>query len=267
MRTLCTENLKNQALISAIAKPCPQCQSPCEKAGGCNQMRCVSCGAHFCWLCGQRVDQGTFPSHFQWWNMKGCPNMQMQESTEAPPASHMRLMRILSAVQVVVLGPAALALGLAFYVAFLPCFLLQWCQTRRTEELQTQFTGCVSFWGNALLALCVAPFLLLLLLLVFLVTFLHVRPSGCLLACVLSKDTSDETNHIQTHTNHTHNTGAPLLGLLPIRLLLPRRARHGPHAFRRGISRSRNSGSGAAAGVAVPIRELRAVLHGACVLI
>lgn len=55
----CTENLKNQALISAIAKPCPSCQNPVEKAGGCNQMKCPNCSQHFCWLCGKLVDGGT----------------------------------------------------------------------------------------------------------------------------------------------------------------------------------------------------------------
>ncbi len=94
------ENLKNQALISAIAKPCPCCASPVEKAGGCNQMRCHACGSHFCWLCGKLVDGGTFPSHYQWWNLGGCPNMQIQESAEPPPASHVRLIKICSAVQV-----------------------------------------------------------------------------------------------------------------------------------------------------------------------
>lgn len=99
-RLMHEENLKNQALISLISKPCPCCSSPVEKAGGCNQMKCPQCGSHFCWLCGKQVDGSSFPAHFQWWNLNGCPNMQMQESCDAPPASHIRMMRIASGIQV-----------------------------------------------------------------------------------------------------------------------------------------------------------------------
>lgn len=34
------------------------------------------------------------------WNLRGCANMQMHEGSKTPPPSHMRLMRILAAVQV-----------------------------------------------------------------------------------------------------------------------------------------------------------------------
>jgi hypothetical protein len=49
------------------AKPCPKCGIPVSKEGGCNQIKCGSCGTHFCWICGAIVDDGAFPEHFRWW--------------------------------------------------------------------------------------------------------------------------------------------------------------------------------------------------------
>ncbi len=49
------------------AKPCPTCGISVSKGGGCNQIKCGSCGTHFCWLCGAIVDDGAFPEHFRWW--------------------------------------------------------------------------------------------------------------------------------------------------------------------------------------------------------
>ncbi len=34
-------------------KPCPACSTPIERAvGGCDNIRCLRCGCHFCWWCG-----------------------------------------------------------------------------------------------------------------------------------------------------------------------------------------------------------------------
>jgi hypothetical protein len=49
------------------AKPCPKCGIPVSKEGGCNQIKCGSCGTHFCWICSAIVDDGAFPEHFRWW--------------------------------------------------------------------------------------------------------------------------------------------------------------------------------------------------------
>jgi hypothetical protein len=49
------------------AKPCPNCGIAVSKEGGCNQIKCGSCGTHFCWICCAVVDAGAFPEHFRWW--------------------------------------------------------------------------------------------------------------------------------------------------------------------------------------------------------
>jgi hypothetical protein len=49
------------------ARPCPNCGIAVSKEGGCNQIKCGSCGTHFCWICSAVVDDGAFPEHFRWW--------------------------------------------------------------------------------------------------------------------------------------------------------------------------------------------------------
>lgn len=51
------EDRSNVECINQIlrAKPCPNCGIPVSKEGGCNQMKCGSCGIHFCWICGEIV--------------------------------------------------------------------------------------------------------------------------------------------------------------------------------------------------------------------
>jgi hypothetical protein len=59
----------NQEYVSQTlhAKSCPTCGISVSKEGGCNQMKCGSCGTHFCWICNAIVDDGAFPEHFRWW--------------------------------------------------------------------------------------------------------------------------------------------------------------------------------------------------------
>jgi hypothetical protein len=59
----------NQEYVSQTlhAKSCPTCGIAVSKEGGCNQMKCGSCGTHFCWICSAIVDDGAFPEHFRWW--------------------------------------------------------------------------------------------------------------------------------------------------------------------------------------------------------
>lgn len=44
------EELERQEVI----KPCPGCQIPTQREGGCNMMRCTRCRVEWCFLCGQR---------------------------------------------------------------------------------------------------------------------------------------------------------------------------------------------------------------------
>ena len=64
------------------SKQCPKCGILVSKEGGCNQIKCGNCGVHFCWLCLAEVDSGAFPEHFRWWNLRGCPNMQLDASEQ-----------------------------------------------------------------------------------------------------------------------------------------------------------------------------------------
>lgn len=45
------EDAKSLDWIDTNSQKCPQCHSPIEKNGGCNNMTCGRCAYHFCWLC------------------------------------------------------------------------------------------------------------------------------------------------------------------------------------------------------------------------
>ncbi|DBA01048.1 TPA: hypothetical protein N0F65_002658 [Lagenidium giganteum] len=64
------------ACIRGISKPCPGCQAPVQKNGGCNHMTCSVCDTDFCWLCGKQIAVGMAATHYEWWNLRGCPNGQ-----------------------------------------------------------------------------------------------------------------------------------------------------------------------------------------------
>eukprot|EP00494_Astrolonche_serrata_P027227 UN27490 len=38
-------------VIKVAHKPCPKCEHPWEKNGGCKHMHCYNCGHHYCWDC------------------------------------------------------------------------------------------------------------------------------------------------------------------------------------------------------------------------
>lgn len=51
---------------------CPKCRVRIEKAEGCNHMTCQSCKYQFCWICRGQYNG----SHFEWYNIFGCPGAQ-----------------------------------------------------------------------------------------------------------------------------------------------------------------------------------------------
>jgi len=53
----CVQLEDSERFIRKNAKPCPGCQAPIEKNGGCNHMTCSSCRHEFCWLDLQPWDQ------------------------------------------------------------------------------------------------------------------------------------------------------------------------------------------------------------------
>lgn len=217
----------------------------------------------------------------QWWNLRGCPNLQLQDEVEPPPPAQLKLMKALAVLQVssfihsgqqqqdpslhpvvhsllthsptnvlslslcspvlpqiVLVGPLAVVLGLAFYLLCFPCVLtrvrtwgvIQTCPTHQhptnthpnppssepsitqtrfffcffflppsssslpcpsqwyleqpvegqapTQHPQTQLVGCVSFWGNTLVALLLLPFLLGMLVVVAAFTLLNYMIEG-----------------------------------------------------------------------------------------
>mmetsp|Transcript_11550 Transcript_11550/g.21334 ORF Transcript_11550/g.21334 Transcript_11550/m.21334 type:complete len:607 (-) Transcript_11550:10-1830(-) len=133
------------------AKPCPNCGISVSKDGGCNQIKCGSCGTHFCWLCSEIVDDGAFPEHFRWWNLRGCANMQLDEN-DAPLRCTIWGARALSALQIIVLGIPSLVLTLVCFI-LCPC-LVPGCGRTNRERV----VNCVSFWGSFLSSLLLLPF-------------------------------------------------------------------------------------------------------------
>jgi len=47
----CQDETETSHWLNANTKPCPKCEKPVEKNGGCNLV-CCPCGQCFCWLCG-----------------------------------------------------------------------------------------------------------------------------------------------------------------------------------------------------------------------
>jgi len=132
-------------------KPCPSCGISVSKEGGCNQIKCSSCNTHFCWLCSAIVDDGPFPDHFRWWNLSGCPNMQLDESTE-PRRATVFGARVLSVLQLLILGVPAIALSIVSMLVC-PC-MVPGCGVNMRERVM----NCVSFWGSCLSSIIMLPF-------------------------------------------------------------------------------------------------------------
>ncbi|TMW63531.1 hypothetical protein Poli38472_002472 [Pythium oligandrum] len=122
MRQLESEKL-NRSAIAKISKPCPGCKSNVEKSGGCNHMKCIVCETNFCWICGAVVDSAVAPTHFQWWNLRGCAGQQMDD-VENQTERERFWWFVFRIAFFVILGPPAFVITLFFMVIscfFLPC--------------------------------------------------------------------------------------------------------------------------------------------------
>lgn len=92
-------------------------------------MRC-QCGASFCWICGQEIDDDLFPAHFQWWNPTGCANMQMNEAIN-PSLCARWCARLSACLQLMIIGPLTV---LSTFLSTVLCCLCMYTSLRR--ELQ-----------------------------------------------------------------------------------------------------------------------------------
>jgi len=73
----CADESETRNWIAAHTKPCPKCAKLVEKNGGCNLVQCT-CGACFCWLCGQ----GTGREH-TWTSISGHSCGRFKDEAEA----------------------------------------------------------------------------------------------------------------------------------------------------------------------------------------
>ncbi|CAN0475395.1 unnamed protein product, partial [Hapterophycus canaliculatus] len=86
----------------------------------------------------------------QWWNVRGCPNQQLQEDSQQSPGGR-QCLRVLSVLQIVVVGPFALLLTVASSLACVCCL-----PVFRLSPGQL-FSGCISGWGNFVMLLPLLP--------------------------------------------------------------------------------------------------------------
>ena len=49
------EEMRN-LIDSGLVKQCPVCKNGVQKSQGCNHMTCISCRAHFCYVCGHQLN-------------------------------------------------------------------------------------------------------------------------------------------------------------------------------------------------------------------
>jgi len=113
----------NRAALAATTKPCPKCSSPVEKSGGCNQIKCLVCDASFCWICGQDVDEAVLPDHFKWYNVFGCPGMQMNQSIGTWSPTKIIVFRIIYLILALATAPLAFVTSIVFMTLFVGFWL------------------------------------------------------------------------------------------------------------------------------------------------
>ncbi|PRP89612.1 hypothetical protein PROFUN_00876 [Planoprotostelium fungivorum] len=82
-------------LVTAIAKPCPQCGIPTDRTDGCNHMSCPQCLHGWCWQCRQPWQvHGDRTGGFYFCNMYERSNeiIKMDEEAEAVREDHNRFL-------------------------------------------------------------------------------------------------------------------------------------------------------------------------------
>ena len=81
---------ESRELLVREARPCPKCQAPTHKAGGCNHMTCTHCERtggerlHWCWICGEDLGFGKegaarAAEHYAKAQGGGCPGGQFAD--------------------------------------------------------------------------------------------------------------------------------------------------------------------------------------------
>eukprot|EP00004_Rigifila_ramosa_P014555 TRINITY_DN3319_c0_g1_i1.p2 TRINITY_DN3319_c0_g1~~TRINITY_DN3319_c0_g1_i1.p2 ORF type:complete len:186 (+),score=29.02 TRINITY_DN3319_c0_g1_i1:725-1282(+) len=123
---------ESKRLIASTTRGCPGCGFRIDRTSGCAHMTCSRCHASFCWLCGRSVASDTFPTHYAWWNICGCPNAQMQDEWNGGFFVMMlyRLLYLVGGCLLISLGISIfciiLALLLAYYVPLAPLWIILW---------------------------------------------------------------------------------------------------------------------------------------------
>lgn len=86
-RQKCEDDSETKNWLSANTKPCPKCDKPVEKNGGCNLVVC-SCGQAFCWLCGSATGRA-----HTWTNIEGHSCGRWKDEAEKRAAESDRQLR------------------------------------------------------------------------------------------------------------------------------------------------------------------------------
>lgn len=50
-KCICDVETPSVQLVHQLSKPCPRCNIPVERSGGCSHMRCPNCNLEWCFLC------------------------------------------------------------------------------------------------------------------------------------------------------------------------------------------------------------------------
>lgn len=144
---------QSAAYLREHSKCCPKCGMNVQKMDGCNQMQCPKCQTHFCWLCLAVIGSDMFPAHFQWWNLAGCPNLQLHEGTTLSSRA-MCVSRLVSVLQILFIGIPSIILMVVTVILFPCCFM------GKNGLVDQRMQDCISLWGNILTGLLLAPVML-----------------------------------------------------------------------------------------------------------